>query len=249
MLNKKQTKLIVFEGGEGVGKSTQIELLCKTLTANNLTFVKTREPGGLQSAEEIREIIFSKNYNTQNTTDLLLFTAARHENIKKNIEPNMGLVDFIICDRFVLSTLVYQGFVGGYDIKLIKELHKICNNNLYPDLTIILDVSPQIALKRLENRDDVNKYDEKAIDFHNKVAEGYRQYKNFYSAKTILLSDYFKKAESNFVEISGNTLISGNAIIKEAGIYDGNAPKSIIYTRIIDALNNTFNLTLSKIND
>lgn len=222
----KKTIFIALEGGEGVGKSTQIKHLQHTLQTNGYSVVITREPGGLASAEDIRNVIF--NNNIANTTELLLFTASRHENIINNILPNLNKVDFIISDRFVLSSLVYQGVVGGYSIPLISQLHQIANNNLYPDLTIILDVNPKVALKRIINRNNLNKFDDKGVDYHKQIATGYRKYNDFYPYTTVVLdtsneSDLFYQQEGN---------LSVNAIHK----------------KIINSINTQFNLNIKPSN-
>ncbi len=203
---KNIANIVVFEGGEGVGKTTQIRLLQSLLTlsrTNNFRFF--REPGGTKEAEQIREIFVNEDLNLEAITELLLMIAARHENIKKNILPSLKAKKCVILDRFMLSTLIYQGMIYDIDIEKINKLHAWFNHNLIPQLTIVLNPrDTQSFKKRLEeqqidffsqldtsaihrrltnvNRKN-NKIDKKDIEFHEKIYELYAKSHEFYEGR------------------------------------------------------------------
>ncbi|MFL1781213.1 Thymidylate kinase [Candidatus Hepatincolaceae symbiont of Richtersius coronifer] len=179
----KKGIFITLEGGEGVGKSTQTNLLEKAIYKNNLTCLKTREPGGTKGAEILRDLVVNKLYDFDDITDLLLLNGARREHLSKLIFPNLENHHFIICDRFLLSTIVYQGIVAGIDLKHILKLHEICSFNYYPDLTIVIDMIASDSLKRLQNRCTNNSIDNKPQEFHDSIAKAYRQCTEFYQGK------------------------------------------------------------------
>ncbi|MDR0484490.1 MAG: dTMP kinase [Alphaproteobacteria bacterium] len=181
MSKTKQAIFLCLEGGEAVGKSNQIKFLEKLFEQNNLSCLKTREPGGIKVAEEIRNLIFSNNIEA--TTELLLFNASRHENIKQMIIPNFENYDVILVDRFLLSTIVYQGVLGNIPIDDIIYLHEKFNFNLYPDLTIVLDDSIDRVMKRLEKRKEFlqNRMD-KINDrkYHETILQSFKSPTSFY---------------------------------------------------------------------
>ena len=145
----KKGLFICFEGGEGSGKTTQIKLLSKKLSNSNIPFIITREPGGTMIGEEIRKILVSgKIEKLDSFSELLYFTAARRQHITEVIMPALKLGKIVISDRYVFSTMVYQGYVGGVNLNMIKELHQNFCFDLFPDLTILLDVDPNEGLNR-----------------------------------------------------------------------------------------------------
>ena len=182
---KNFAKFIAFEGAEAVGKSTQIKLLSKAFHNAKLDNILSREPGGCAPAEKIRDLIFNNHFNK--ISELLLFFASRHENIENIIKPNLQKNISVLCDRFVLSSLVYQGILLNIPIENILELHKLYNNNLFPDLTIIIDIKPENCLLRLQNRPHNNKIDAKPKEFHEQIIESFRNYRNIYPAPTICI--------------------------------------------------------------
>ncbi len=178
--HKSHSVFLCLEGGEAVGKSHQIRLLEKVFKKSDISYLTTREPGGIKSSEDIRNVIFSNEIDS--ITELLLFSASRHENIKNVIIPNFEKFDIILVDRFMLSTIVYQGILGGISIDKIIDLHAKFNFNLYPDLTIILDDDINRVMSRLENRnkDFKNRIDHNSKDFHAKILESFREPSEFY---------------------------------------------------------------------
>ena len=162
---------ITFEGTDGSGKSTQVDLLCKHLTSQGYSVVSTREPGGTESAEQIRAVIMNNNINL--SSELLLYIAARIEHCHSFIEPNLKAGKIVICDRFIDSTIVYQGYGMGFDTKTIDFLHSLLipEKLQKPDCTIIIDVSTELALRRAH----IQKYESMNSDFQKKISDGFRK--------------------------------------------------------------------------
>ncbi|UQY80084.1 Thymidylate kinase [Candidatus Hepatincola sp. Av] len=142
----------------------------------------------MQQAEAIRSLIFANNFS--NLTELLLFSAARHENIIHEIQPSLQKGQFVLCDRFVLSTFVYQGYIKNIDLQIIANIHKTINFDLYPDLTLILDTTTATAITRIGNRHAslLNKIDNMPKEYHDNIIKGFRDYKKFYKAPTCVIA-------------------------------------------------------------
>ena len=177
MQNKGRGTFISFEGIDGSGKSTQIELVKKYLHKNKKKVVFTREPGGTFEAELIRKLLLSKNKKIKfdNKTEILLLLAARYEHYKKLIEPAITNGKIIICDRFIDSTLAYQCAENNQLRQFYFQISKPLINNFEPDLTILLDISPTKALERINKRKNKNKYDNKNLSFFYNVRKGYNE--------------------------------------------------------------------------
>lgn len=170
----RKGKFIVFEGGEGCGKTTQINLLkSKYKDSNNIIF--TREPGGTEIADQIREIITTgKSDKLLPESDLLLVYASRYEHVHKLILPAINSGKTVICDRFYLSTLVYQGVAGGLSLNYIETLHNLFLQNLEPDLTFLLDLDIKTSKSRTAKRNQKNeRFEQFPDDFHQKIRQGY----------------------------------------------------------------------------
>ncbi|UIP91987.1 dTMP kinase [Wolbachia pipientis] len=162
---------ITFEGIDGSGKTTQSELLAnyfKQIHGEN-NVVLTREPGGTDFAEKIRGLLLKDNIDP--ISELLLLISMRHEHMKKLILPALLEGKIVICDRFIDSTIAYQGYGLGVDLSLIRDLHKLVEIK-YPDITFILDIDVQVGLSRAKEK---NKYEEMDVDFYNKVREGFQE--------------------------------------------------------------------------
>lgn len=171
---------ITFEGGEGSGKTTIIEKVCDYLEEINKDYILTREPGGTNISEQIRNVILDrKNTEMDGLTEAYLYAASRNQHMTEKVIPALKENKIVMSDRFVDSSIVYQGYVRGFGMDTIFNLNKdaIFHNNKYwmPDLTIYFDLEPEIGLSRIaknKNR-EVNRLDLEKIDFHNKVREGY----------------------------------------------------------------------------
>ena len=165
-------KFIVLEGGEGVGKSTQMQAIAHFLHAQSSPHILTREPGGTPLAEQLRTVIVDEDMDT--VEEILLILAARHHHVRTVIQPALKAGLWVLCDRFSDSSLVYQGIVGGMDLDLIQQWHESVGCDLMPDQTFILQIAPEVALaRRAANRLESNKFDQKDIDFHHKVHLAY----------------------------------------------------------------------------
>ena len=164
---------ITFEGGEGTGKTTQINILKKYLEDQGLEVIITREPGGVTSAENIRAVIFDNEIDP--ITETMLYAAARREHYIKKIKPALDAGKIVICDRFIDSSIVYQGIVRSVGVDLVENINKYVINNIEPDLTIFFDLDPEIGLKRVSLRNEqMNRFDKESLDFHLKVRKGYK---------------------------------------------------------------------------
>ena len=163
---------ITFEGGEGTGKTTQINILKKYLEDQGLEVIITREPGGVISAENIRAVIFDNEIDS--ITETMLYAAARREHYIKKIKPALDAGKIVICDRFIDSSIVYQGIVRDVGVDLVENINKYAINNVEPDLTIFFDLDPETGLKRVGLRNEqMNRFDKESLDFHLKVRKGY----------------------------------------------------------------------------
>ena len=172
-MNKKNI-FISFEGPEASGKSSQLKELRKFLNKRKISFVITREPGGTKISEKLRKIILSKEYDISNHEELMLLMASRFNHINTVIKPALKKGKLVISDRFCDSTFVYQCYVNGFGINNGKILHKQLLDNFLPNKTFLFLLSSNEILKRLKLRKKSNKYDNKSLNFHNKIIKGYK---------------------------------------------------------------------------
>jgi len=167
---------ISFEGGEGSGKTTQIKLLANWIQSvwrGKVT--QTREPGGTHGAELIRQLLVTGDKERwDSVTEALLMTASRRDNLMRVIKPALDDGDAVITDRFFDSTSVYQGLVGGVAPEIITALNTLCLNHISPDITILLDIDPELGLKRstrVENAE--TRFEDMGLEFHQRVRKAY----------------------------------------------------------------------------
>ena len=176
--NKSKKGLFIsFEGGEGVGKSTQIELLKTSLTKKNLNVLSTREPGGTKEGELIRKFLVSGEISSWDSySESLLFNALRREHINKIINPSLFKGDIVLCDRFIDSTIVYQGVGGGINETLLLSLHKNFCYDLYPDITFFLSLDPKVGIDRTLSRNNKteNRFENMGLSYHQKIQDGFK---------------------------------------------------------------------------
>jgi dTMP kinase len=168
--------IIVFEGIEGSGKSHHIAVVSKYLSKKKISHIKIREPGGNLNSEKIRRLILNNKSDFNKNTDLLLYLAARSENIN-NIK-NSYKKKVVLIDRFVDSTIAYQHFGMGVDIKLIKTLNKFLLKNIKVDFTFLNLVNKKNLYSRLKKRKLLNRYDKFDMSFYNKVQKGFIKLSN-----------------------------------------------------------------------
>ncbi|MBD2866010.1 dTMP kinase [Paenibacillus oceani] len=169
---------VTVEGGEGAGKTTAIRSIEQVLMQAGYEVVVTREPGGIAIAEQIREVILDKNNVTMDgRTEALLYAAARRQHLVEKVRPALQAGKAVLCDRFIDSSLAYQGYARGLGIDEIFDINRFAIDGTMPDLTLFLDVSPEVGLARIHaNRErEVNRLDLEALSFHEQVRAGYRQ--------------------------------------------------------------------------
>jgi len=165
---------ITFEGIDGSGKSTQLDLLKNYLTEKGRSVIKLREPGGTEFSEAIRDLLLSTDYDIDALTELLLFDAARSHLVSKIIKPALKRGDVVLCDRFYDSTTAYQGYGRGLDLEKVKTINKTAAAGLIPDITFFLDVSLEVSLKRSNDRES-DRIELAGNDFFTKVRDGFQQ--------------------------------------------------------------------------
>jgi dTMP kinase len=170
-------KLISFEGSEGSGKSTQIARLAAHLQKSGLDVITTREPGGTEIGEQIRNIIVhnSKGEEMCAETELLLFTAARAQLVREVIAPALARGTIVLTDRYLDSSTVYQGIGRNLAADPVNQINRFAVGNVMPDLTVVIDVPTDVSLARLRQRasDLPDRMERENIDFYKKVREGY----------------------------------------------------------------------------
>jgi len=166
-------RFISLEGGEGVGKSTQLRALAGALRERGLTVVETREPGGSEGAESIRGLLLEER-DWPMEAEALLFAAARADHVEKTIRPALDRGDWVLSDRFVDSSLAYQGGAGGLGIERVRDLHAFATDNFLPDRTLILLLAE--GAKRAQSRDghEGDRIGGRGADFHHRVELAFR---------------------------------------------------------------------------
>ncbi len=180
-------KFITFEGGEGSGKTTIIKKLVEDLNKANINCVVTREPGGSVISEQIRNVILNvDNKNMDYMTEALLYAASRRQHLEEIVKPAINDGYVVICDRYLDSSLVYQGVARGLGIENVYNINMHATGGFLPDLTIFLDVDPEVGLSRIaRNHRDVNRLDLEKKSFHQLVHQGYLQISEMYSDRIV----------------------------------------------------------------
>jgi dTMP kinase len=167
-------KFITVEGGEGVGKSTNIDLICNLIRRHGYQVVETREPGGTPMAERIRDMLLEQGDEPlPDDAELLLFFAARSLHIHNLIRPALAAGRWVVCDRFTDATRAYQGSGRGADSARIESLAEWVQGGLQPALTVLLDAPPEVGMKRAVERGKADRLETEKVAFHLRVREGY----------------------------------------------------------------------------
>ena len=168
---------ISFEGGEGSGKTTLIELLRQALIEQGHDVLVTREPGGVPIAEQIRQVILRRDNNDMDpVTEALLFAAARRQHLVQKVLPALEQGKVVLMDRYVDSSVAYQGYARGLGMDEVRQLNEFAIQGALPDITFWIDLDPAIGLGRIaESGRKINRLDEEARQFHERVREGYRR--------------------------------------------------------------------------
>jgi len=167
-------RFITLEGGEGAGKSTQIKLLSEQLSRRRIKHITTREPGGAPGAESIRELLMAGGCDRWDpVTELLLMFAARREHCRKIVWPALENGQWVLCDRFIDSSMAYQGYAHGVGRAAVEQIQAVTLHHFVPDLTIILDMPIDTGLERVRMRGTGNRFDQLDHEFHRAVREGF----------------------------------------------------------------------------
>ncbi|MED4018439.1 dTMP kinase [Sutcliffiella cohnii] len=193
---------ITFEGPEGAGKTTVIQRLAKDFS-NELNILLTREPGGISIAEQIRAVILDcDNTKMDARTEALLYAAARRQHLVEKVLPALEKGSIVLCDRFIDSSLAYQGYARGLGIDEILKINEFATQKHMPNLTIYFDVEPEEGLRRIaaNNNREINRLDEETIDFHYKVRKGYHLVMEKFKNRCVQV-DASKDLESVYEEV------------------------------------------------
>ena len=188
---------ITFEGPDGSGKSTIIQKVYDYLIENNYDVIKTREPGGSPIAEKIRNLIL----DTENTemgyrTEALLYAASRAQHVEETILPALNENKIVLCDRFLISSLAYQGVGRNLGIENVRKINEFAINGVFPDFVLFFDVDPITTLKRKSSLDTADRIEKEGNNFHERVYNGYKEILN--SEKNIEIIDATQSVEDVF---------------------------------------------------
>jgi dTMP kinase len=205
-------KLIVFEGVEGCGKTTQMQLCSQWLESLNISVVLTREPGGTELGKDLRMLLLEKSPNKPvgEVTELLLYAADRAQHIEEELKPNLAIGKYILCDRYTDSTIAYQGYGRGLSMSTINQLNQIATGGLASDLTIWLDVDVEIGLSRKRGQAKLDRIEQETIAFHRRVQRGYTELAVFYPSRIVRVdgNNSQENVQQSIQEILHNRLFS-----------------------------------------
>ncbi|HEY8278154.1 MAG TPA: dTMP kinase [Bdellovibrionota bacterium] len=175
-IGKRRGFFLTFEGGEGVGKTTQIAKLATALEASGKKVTVTREPGGSAIANRIRSLLLDpKNDGLVSLAELFLYEASRAQHVHDTILPALAKGNVVICDRFADSSVVYQGAARGLPAPLVRKLNELATGGLSPARTFVLDLDPRIGLARVGSRGVLDRMEKEALSFHKAVRAGYKR--------------------------------------------------------------------------
>lgn len=167
---------ITIEGPDGSGKTTIINMLAENLQKEGFEVMATREPGGIEIAEQIRQVILDRDNTAMDSrTEALLYAAARRQHLAEKVKPALEKGKIILCDRFVDSSLAYQGYARGLGIEEVYSINEFAIEDMMPKLTLYFDLAPELGLERINKNKgrEVNRLDLENLEFHQKVREGY----------------------------------------------------------------------------
>ena len=184
----KKGWFITFEGPDGSGKTTVSTAVTQKLLDAGYDTVYTREPGGIDIAEQIRHVILDPaNTAMDSKTEALLYAAARRQHLVEKVLPALSEGKIVICDRFIDSSLAYQGVGRGLGIDNILSINEFAVEGHMPDKTLYLDIDAQTGLDRIQGRENKDRLDQEKIGFHNRVCEGYRQVRDRFKDRIIVI--------------------------------------------------------------
>lgn len=177
-----EAKFITIEGCEGSGKTSIIKQICAYFDSEGIKYLSTREPGGSIISEQIRNVILNvENTKMDYMTEALLYAASRRQHLEEIVKPALREGKIVICDRYLDSSLAYQGYARGLGIEEVYNINMYATSGFLPDLTIYIDIPVELGLSRIkDNNRDVNRLDLEKVSFHNKVREGYLKIAKMY---------------------------------------------------------------------
>jgi len=181
---------ITFEGPEGSGKTTIANIVVKRLEELKLPVIYTREPGGSQIAEQIRKILLKRNNTSMDKlTEALLFAASRRQHLVEKVLPAIEKGEVVICDRFIDSSLAYQGYARDIGIQKVMDINLFATEGMLPDLTIYFDIDSELGLSRIDkdNNREVNRLDLERLEFHKLVRQGYLEVLKLYPKRIVMI--------------------------------------------------------------
>lgn len=205
---------ITFEGPEGAGKTTIIQMIAQELEKQQVEIVSTREPGGIHISEQIREVILSPDNSAMDgRTEALLYAAARRQHLVEKVIPALNRGAIVLCDRFIDSSLAYQGYARGLGMDEVLSINEFAIDDMMPTKTYYFDIEPEIGLRRIEKNKtrEVNRLDMEKVDFHHKVREGYQKVCERFSERIVMVD-----ASKSMDEVFHEVLQSIQTFIKKA---------------------------------
>lgn len=188
--------LISFEGIDGSGKSTQIQLLSNYLIESGFELLNVREPGGTEFSEAIREILLSEKYDITAIAELMLFDSARSQLIHEVIKPALEKGKIVICDRFFDSTTAYQGYGRGIDLSSVEIINHVAVNGLKPDITFFLDISIETSILRTKNK-KYDRIESAGVDFYERVRNGFLTIASQEPDRFVIINSEGEKSETH----------------------------------------------------
>ena len=198
---------ITFEGPDGSGKTTVSQAVCKRLQENGINAVYTREPGGIDIAEQIRRVILDPNNTAMDErTEALLYAASRRQHLVQKVLPALEAGKVVICDRFVDSSLAYQGFGRHLGMEAILMINQFAIEDVMPEKTIYLDLSAEEGLRRIAGREFRDRLDQESLQFHYDVTEGYRQIVERFKDRMVMIDA--SKAVEDVIEAAYQQVVN-----------------------------------------
>ena len=195
----KKGLFITFEGGEGSGKTTACKYLLERLRKEGYDVIYSREPGGVDIAEQIRDVILNVNNTAMDArTEALLYAASRRQHLVEVVLPALEAGKIVLCDRFIDSSLVYQGHARGIGEAKVMSINRFAIGDNMPDLTVYFDVDPEIGLSRAADRGELNRLDKESLNFHRSVRRAYQKLARKYKERisTVDANQPLKEVES-----------------------------------------------------
>jgi dTMP kinase len=211
-------RFITFEGIEGSGKTTQIQLLSNHLEERGLDHLLTREPGGTPIGDQVRKLVLNPANNAMTPTcEMLLYSAARAQHVEQVIRPALAQGRIVLCDRFKDATLAYQGYGRGLLLDIIRALHSLEILSLQPDLTLLFDIDPRAALERARSRDrskspEGTRFEQEGLEFHDRVRQGYLELARHEPDRFVLID-----ARGSVKEVQGRVLAGVQRLLAARG--------------------------------